>query len=348
MPKHTTLTDEERKARGREATRRYRRRHPDRVQAQLAKQRIAALTASELAERRKRKRERQRLYVAQNRAAIYARAREGCLAHADELNARRRARYAADAELREKKRLEQQHWYEANRDRQREYGRLYYLENHADIRAKAKAKYAANPERFLAAQRAAQAADRERFRAYNRKWRLANLDKARMRDNAYNAANREKRAAYTRAYRRANPEYYADQIVKRIARLRGAGAVEDISRREVYERDGGACYLCSTPIPYQGYHLDHIVPVSKGGAHTSHNVATSCAPCNLRKRNKLPPLDRIPSYARAYVDAFVAAPGERSRTPGSPMPRAMSSLQTAPASPQVSPGTIPRRFECNG
>ena len=35
-------------------------------------------------------------------------------------------------------------------------------------------------------------------------------------------------------------------------------------------------------------HLDHYMPLSKGGAHSISNVVWSCAACNLTKNNKLP------------------------------------------------------------
>ena len=37
--------------------------------------------------------------------------------------------------------------------------------------------------------------------------------------------------------------------------------------------------------------LDHVVPRSRGGDSVWENVVTSCAPCNLRKGNRL--LDEI-------------------------------------------------------
>lgn len=37
-----------------------------------------------------------------------------------------------------------------------------------------------------------------------------------------------------------------------------------------------------------GYHLDHITPISKGGAHEMGNVQLLCPPCNRKKRDMLP------------------------------------------------------------
>jgi hypothetical protein len=34
-------------------------------------------------------------------------------------------------------------------------------------------------------------------------------------------------------------------------------------------------------------HLDHVIPISKGGAHTLNNLVPSCAQCNFSKNNKI-------------------------------------------------------------
>jgi 5-methylcytosine-specific restriction endonuclease McrA len=58
-----------------------------------------------------------------------------------------------------------------------------------------------------------------------------------------------------------------------------------ISRRALFARDGHRCvYCCSTG----RLTLDHVVPRSRGGDSVWENVVTSCAPCNLRKGNRLP------------------------------------------------------------
>ncbi len=33
-------------------------------------------------------------------------------------------------------------------------------------------------------------------------------------------------------------------------------------------------------------HIDHVVPVSRGGLTEPENLQTLCAPCNLRKGNR--------------------------------------------------------------
>ncbi|MHB8643221.1 MAG: HNH endonuclease [Gaiellaceae bacterium] len=57
-----------------------------------------------------------------------------------------------------------------------------------------------------------------------------------------------------------------------------------ISRRALFARDGWKCVYCGSSGRLT---LDHVVPRSKGGDSVWENVVTSCAPCNLRKGNRL-------------------------------------------------------------
>ena len=59
-----------------------------------------------------------------------------------------------------------------------------------------------------------------------------------------------------------------------------------ISRRALFARDGWRCVYCGTT--GGRLTLDHVIPRSKGGESVWENVVTSCAPCNLRKGNRLP------------------------------------------------------------
>lgn len=58
-----------------------------------------------------------------------------------------------------------------------------------------------------------------------------------------------------------------------------------ISRRALFARDGWRCVYCGTT--GGRLTLDHVVPRSRGGTSVWENVVTACAPCNLRKGNRL-------------------------------------------------------------
>src|SRR4029077_17462237 len=58
-----------------------------------------------------------------------------------------------------------------------------------------------------------------------------------------------------------------------------------ISRRALFARDGWQCVYCGTTSGRLT--LDHVIPRSRGGDSVWENVVTSCAPCNLKKGNRL-------------------------------------------------------------
>lgn len=63
-------------------------------------------------------------------------------------------------------------------------------------------------------------------------------------------------------------------------------AISKRLRFEVLKRDAFTCQYCGKQPPDTVLHLDHIVPVSKGGKNTLLNLITSCCDCNLGKSDK--------------------------------------------------------------
>lgn len=101
--------------------------------------------------------------------------------------------------------------------------------------------------------------------------------------------------------------FCSETCAKRQARRDGRGGCNNAQRakrlgltrkyfneRKILERDGWACYLCGQPTPPElrgtyepnAPELDHIVPLSKGGAHIKENVACICRRCNGEKGNR--------------------------------------------------------------
>jgi hypothetical protein len=48
----------------------------------------------------------------------------------------------------------------------------------------------------------------------------------------------------------------------------------------------GLCWWCGCRL--DEYHIDHRIPLSKGGTHNPGNIVISCPHCNLTKNNKMP------------------------------------------------------------
>ena len=85
----------------------------------------------------------------------------------------------------------------------------------------------------------------------------------------------------------ATDTFARPHVIRLVHYVRVPRAVQrKISRRALFARDGWRCVYCGTASGRLT--LDHVVPRSRGGDSVWENVVTSCAPCNLRKGNRLP------------------------------------------------------------
>lgn len=91
-----------------------------------------------------------------------------------------------------------------------------------------------------------------------KKWRLKNSDKIAL----YNRTNKNKRKGAA-----------------------GSHTNDDVA--EIYDLQKGRCAYCNKKVR-DDYHIDHVVPVSKGGTNNKDNICISCPTCNLKKHAKLP------------------------------------------------------------
>jgi 5-methylcytosine-specific restriction endonuclease McrA len=60
------------------------------------------------------------------------------------------------------------------------------------------------------------------------------------------------------------------------------------SRRNIFERDRFMCQYCQRAPARSELSVDHVVPRSRGGLTTWHNVVLACTECNARKRDRTP------------------------------------------------------------
>ena len=58
-------------------------------------------------------------------------------------------------------------------------------------------------------------------------------------------------------------------------------------RKQIMERDNYTCQICGKYMPDEvGLHIDHIVPIAKGGRSIHSNLQVLCSKCNGRKGTK--------------------------------------------------------------
>jgi 5-methylcytosine-specific restriction endonuclease McrA len=112
-------------------------------------------------------------------------------------------------------------------------------------------------------------------------------EKVRAKRREYNRSlPTEIKRAHGRAYYRRHPQRVAERQRMRRA-LKYQAAVEPFTCADIVERDGPACYLCGKELTPREVTLEHVVPLSRGGAHVPENARIACKPCNSRKGAKL-------------------------------------------------------------
>jgi len=92
----------------------------------------------------------------------------------------------------------------------------------------------------------------------------------------------EGRRAKMRAWRAKNPLAVTVMSQKRTAAKKGRESrlVTEADLHRLVARHGGKCGYC---LEADYDHIDHIVPLSKGGRHAIGNLMPACAFCNLSK-----------------------------------------------------------------
>lgn len=123
-------------------------------------------------------------------------------------------------------------------------------------------------------------------------WYAANKGRALARMLRWGRSHKRKRRAICRRYWHRRPASVRQAAAMRAAALRGARPTEPVDPIRVWLIAKGRCWLCGWGIPYpttpdpdhaERFTLDHVVPCSKGGAHSYRNVRAAHAGCNARR-----------------------------------------------------------------
>lgn len=166
-------------------------------------------------------------------------------------------------------------------------------------RDRAVAKYYSFSEESKQKTYAWRARNREKYRQYLlsrrerqtllvKRWRLNNLEKCRAREAKYRANNRELRKAQHKRWRKANVDKARLQVRNRQARRKGGKGkytLDDIKR--LFSAQKGMCAYCRTDLTTRR-HVDHIIPLSRGGTNYPANLQLLCPQCNGRKHARDP------------------------------------------------------------
>jgi 5-methylcytosine-specific restriction endonuclease McrA len=156
-------------------------------------------------------------------------------------------------------------------------------------RAHTAAYRAAHPERVRASKAAYDAKYPEREKARKAAWWTAHPEKVGIYGAARYSKDPEKEKDRINAWKKANPEKVKAHKAKRLARekINGGKLSPDIVPK-LLSLQRGKCAICKKALKKTGHHLDHVVPLVRGGKHTDSNVQLTCPKCNINKRDKDP------------------------------------------------------------
>jgi len=165
-------------------------------------------------------------------------------------------------------------------ENEREYVRLYRLAFPAIDREYARLYNLAFPEIIRARCHRWLAANRKKRNLSKRQYRLANIDKIKAYNKQWRIKNFVKRQVYDKHYRLTHNSKMRAKSQKRKA-LKLKATIGDLSQiQKIYER--AAQYRKWFDVV-----VDHIIPLSKGGAHSPENLQIIYAEENSVKGARL-------------------------------------------------------------
>jgi 5-methylcytosine-specific restriction endonuclease McrA len=208
------------------------------------------------------------------------------LANKDKVNAATIARRKANPEQAKKSAAA---YHLKNKEKINARSAAWSTANKDRVKASAAARYAANPEKVGASAAAWQKANPEKALAANLAWQKANPEKVRAAAKRWYYANKEKVLAANAAWYKANP--LASRRLRHSKRARkkaNGGKLSPGIALKLFSLQRGKCAICKKSLRKTGFHLDHVIPLSRGGANIDRNIQLTCPTCNIKKGSKDP------------------------------------------------------------
>lgn len=122
----------------------------------------------------------------------------------------------------------------------------------------------------------------ERARETARKWQRENKDRVYQIKKRFAENNPEKLKEYQDRWNKANPEKVKMRADRRRAKKKDA-FVENVSSLVVLELDDGICGICGKDVDPTNFHIDHVIPLARGGEHSYNNSQVAHPKCNQMK-----------------------------------------------------------------
>lgn len=184
-----------------------------------------------------------------------------------------------------------------------------YQKNKEKYAQKRKQYYYSNKEKIIEQQKQYVKANEEYYSEYNKQYAQDNSDKLKEYRRQYRKDNIEHIKEYQGMYKKDNAEIIKIKNHKYFQSEKGKAnsyraymkrrsykmkvKFSPHQRKDILERDDYTCQCCGIKVHDEKVnnetkaHIDHIIPISRGGDSEPSNLQVLCRTCNLRKGNKL-------------------------------------------------------------
>lgn len=99
---------------------------------------------------------------------------------------------------------------------------------------------------------------------------------------------RDKKNEYRNQWRRNNPGMARAQHQRRRALKKNAVGSFSATDIQIQMRSqANRCWWCGVGLD-KGWHIDHLIPLAKGGSNNPENIVISCPHCNVSRQDRLP------------------------------------------------------------
>jgi 5-methylcytosine-specific restriction endonuclease McrA len=182
---------------------------------------------------------------------------------------------------REKVNATKREWASKNKNKISGYDKDYREKNREKLVTRSKQWYEANKETVSAKAKIYRIENRDKKAAIDKKWSAANRDKTRASSRRWRERNPEKAKLVRQNNEAKHPFRGRLKQQKRRQRIRENGLFL-VTQEDAKKLLSGVCFYCGAP----SKHIDHVVPVARGGSHSIGNLVGACQKCNQSKGSK--------------------------------------------------------------